>query len=374
MIANLLTDELRKQLPGIATALGCVADDLAIVDYEFWPKEYMLGEMRDKVVSVMGMSDGLPIIQRYRSQRPGPGGIGITYYENRLSPDIKYAISFLKGTYDDEYYLIVPKAQLFKLRRNVARLNKKCNKANEIPILPEGLMEEIIQNTVGFLLKAKEIEKYGVKIKRGLVLDGDPGNGKTMICRHIQKMCSQNGIRWGTITSADIDDAYQHKTLIELFQDYPVAFFDDIDVAYLNRAKGNGKIACSLLTAMDGMSQKGHLVRIFTTNEPLSELDPAFTRPGRIDKCITLRNPDEALRKKLVQTVWPEEIKLAINLEDLLAGSDGYSFAELEAIRTLLVTNKTLGDGHWDLKKAFKEFQSRRAEKRKGKGVGFGTN
>jgi hypothetical protein len=57
---------------------------------------------------------------------------------------------------------------------------------------------------------------------------------------------------------------------------YTVKFFDDIDVAYLDRKKGNGKMACSMLTAMDGMREDENLVRIFTTNEPVEELDPAF--------------------------------------------------------------------------------------------------
>jgi ATP-dependent 26S proteasome regulatory subunit len=100
----------------------------------------------------------------------------------------------------------------------------------------------------------------------------------------------------------------------------------------------------------------------------------AFTpRPGRIDKCITLENPTETLRRKLVETVWPEDIRNAIDVADLMQRSDGYSFAELEAIRTFLVTNKTLGSGTWDLNRAFDEFESRRAEKKRKniKKVGF---
>jgi hypothetical protein len=60
-------------------------------------------------------------------------------------------------------------------------------------------------------------------------------------------------------------------------------------------------------------------------------------------------------------------------MEKLILKSAEFSFAELEAIRTFLVTNKTLGDGKWDLDRAFDEFNARRAseKKRRGKGVGF---
>lgn len=372
-----LLPDLLPLLETIGQFLGCNAASLAVLDYDRWPNEYMSGESRDRAIGSNGSIAGLPLIQHHRLQRGGKrsNGVGVIYYESRLDPAIRYAVVTLKGAYDDESFLVVQKQNLFRLRRNVSRQNKDSGKAPEIPILPDGVLDEVVQNTIGFLLKAKEIEKYGVKIKRGLVLDGAPGNGKTMLCRYIQKLCSQNNIRWGTVTAADIDDAYSHKHLDELFQEHTVTFFDDIDVAYLNRGKGNGKMACSLLTAMDGMSQKGHLVRIFTTNEAISELDPAFTRPGRIDKCITLQNPTAELRKKLVETVWPEEIRQALNIEVLLGNSTGYSFAEMEAIRTLLVTNKTLGDGSWDLTKAFNEFESRRAENRRkgGSRVGFNS-
>jgi AAA+ superfamily predicted ATPase len=367
-----LISELRQQLPRVGDLLGTSADNLAIVDYDRWPKEYMGTDWRDRVLSTHGPLPDMPMLQRKRSQKSGPVGIGMCIYQNRLDETLKYIIATMIGSNGDENFLIVPKDKLFRLKRNAKRLNKESSQITEKPILGEGLLEEVVQNTVGFLLKAKEIEKFGVKIKRGIVLDGSPGNGKTMLCRYVQKLCSQNGISWGVVTSSDIDDAYEDKFLSDLFQMYTVTFFDDIDVAYMDRKKGNGKMACSLLTAMDGMSEKGHLIRIFTTNEPVSELDPAFTRPGRIDKCITLEKPTLKLRRQLVETVWPKEITQNIDVESLLNDSADFSFAELEAIRTFLVTNKTLGDGTWDLKRAFDEFNARRAEKkRRGTRAGF---
>jgi hypothetical protein len=267
--------------------------------------------------------------------------------------------------------MFVRKHNFMKLWRAAVQLNKLANQNACPPVLADGLLEEVVKNTVGFLKKAKRIEEYGVKIKRGILLMGDPGNGKTMLCRYIQKLCSQNGIDWGVITSADIDTAYGEKSLNDLFRQYTVSFFDDIDIQYMDRTKGNGKMACSLLTAMDGMLDSGHLVRIFTTNEEVKDLDKAFTRPGRIDKLITLKKPTESLRRKLI-TTWPEEIRNNISVEDCIQKSHDFSFAELEAIRTFLVTNKILGDDSWNLDLAFREFHCRR-EDDPVKGVGFNS-
>jgi AAA+ superfamily predicted ATPase len=369
-----LVADLHHEFPRVAKMLNEPMENLAVIDWVFFPNEYMTGDYRDRVIKTAGPLEGLPLIQKRRQQRNANIGTGVVIYENRLDPEIRYALVTMKGDYDDETFLIIRKDKLFRFRRNAIRLNKEANKILEVPILPDGVLETVMQNTVDFLLKSKEIEKYGVKIKRGLVLDGPPGNGKTMLCRYIQKLCSQNGLNWGVITSADMDEAHNDKNLTELFQKYTVSFFDDIDVAYMDRSKGNSKMACALLTAMDGMSDKGHLVRIFTTNEEVSELDPAFIRPGRIDKCITLEKPDADLRRKLVDNLWPEEIRNNIDVGLLVKESNEFSFAEMESIRTLLVTNKTLGDGKWDLEKAFEEFDSRNTNKnRKGK-FGFVSN
>lgn len=370
-----LVADLSHEFPRIANLLGEPADSLVIVEYDYFTNDYMTGDYRDRVIKTSGPVEGLPLLQKRRQQRNANIGTGIVIYENRLDSGIKYALVTMKGQYDDETFMIIRRDKLFRFRRNAIRLNKEASKILEVPILPEGVLETVMQNTVSFLLKSKEIEKYGVKIKRGLVLDGPPGNGKTMLCRYIQKLCTQNGINWGVITSADMDEAYNDKSLSELFQKNTVSFFDDIDVGYMDRGKGNSKMACALLTAMDGMSDKGHLVRIFTTNEEVSELDPAFIRPGRIDKCITLEKPDAKLRRRLVDTLWPEEIRNNIDVGKLVEESDDFSFAEMESIRTLLVTNKTLGDGKWDLEKAFNEFDARNTNKnRKGRFGFMGTN
>ena len=253
------------------------------------------------------------------------------------------------------------------------RLNKLANKNDKAPLLPPGVLDDVVKNTIGFLKNSKKIEKYGVKIKRGIILDGPPGNGKTMICRYIQKLCSQNSIRWGVVTSADIDKAYHDRNLSDLFQSYTVTFFDDIDVAYMDRTRGNGKMACSLLTAMDGITESEHLVRIFTTNESVESLDPVFTRPGRIDRCITISKPSAELRRRLVLEVWPKEISENIDVDFTVEQSNDFSFAELEAIRTFLVTNKVLGDGTWDVDRAFEEFDERKKEDAKSIGL-MGAN
>ena len=365
---------LKSRLHVIAQEFGVDSlDQLQVLDYDHFPSDYMISSYRDKPYKFEGIIPDLPFIQQRRRNSNTKLGYGLVFYENRLDKNLKYALFIDAGQWGDDIYLIAKKSDVYRLRRNAGRLNRLAGLMSSPPVLKEGILEELTRNTIGFLKRSRDIEKYGVKIKRGIILDGPPGNGKTMACKYIQKLCSQNEIRWGVVTSAEIDDAYKEKQLDYLFNRFDVTFFDDIDVGYMDRGKGNGKMACSLLTAMDGMYEgSGHVIRIFTTNELVDELDPAFTRPGRIDKRITFDRPDSTLRRKLVLDVWPQEIKENIDVEALVERSEGFSFAEVEAIRTFLVTEKILGSGVWNLEKAFDEYESRSAERKRG-GVGFGT-
>ena len=105
-------------------------------------------------------------------------------------------------------------------------------------------------------------------------------------------------------------------------------------------------------------------ILIFITNENLDDIDPAFIRPGRIDKCFMIRKPTPKMRRQLIEERWHDEILEYLDkdnrLDYLMEGSDGFSFAELESIKSILVTNKLMGTCNWDIEAAFKEFHEGR--------------
>lgn len=349
----LLLPDLCHVIPLIVAEFNLASHtELSVFEFTDLPMSYMNTDLRDRVIKTTGTISGVPFVQSKGSQSKGVIGQGITYLRPRDNQGPDYAIfNCYTVQHWDTRYIFVPKKDTFRFLRHVSRTSKLTCVENEMPILADGLLDEIVKNTVGFLLKSESIKRMGVRIRRGIILDGPPGNGKTMACRYIQKLCTQRGIRWGVITSSDIDAAYNNQSLSELMTKHTVSFFDDIDIGYMDRTKGNGKIACSLLTALDGMESTGHLVRIFTTNEKVKSLDKAFTRPGRIDRCITFEKPDASLRRKLVET-WPQEVLSNHNISDIVDKTNGCSFAELESVRTSIVTDLFLGNGKMTIDEA----------------------
>jgi hypothetical protein len=231
------------------------------------------------------------------------------------------------------------------------------------PVLPAGQRELLLQNTIGYL-ESKNLEKikaYGGRAKRGLLLTGPPGNGKTMACRWIWEECRQRGWEWRLVTPDSYRSARSSGNIEQLFtvERCGIIFFDDMDLAIRDREKGYETEDQSVfLSAMDGITSNEGVVFIFTTNCSLDLIDRAFKRPGRLDVVMHFNPPDKLLRGELMER-WHADIRSGINLELAIAGTEGYTFAELEELRNLLVM-RFMDAGEWNWDWALQQFDVNR--------------
>ena len=360
--------ELCKQLPRVAEMLNIKIEDMHILENAM--RRHMHGNKRDRLIKWEGLVKGMPPI-RYRAGMQSSSFVthpcvGLSLYETQTDEQLKKPIKYVVFAAGDgpgeenEHFIICEKGKLFRLERYWRRLRNQREFDPTPPILEPGFLDDILNSSVGFLLRANEIEKYNVSLRRGIVLSGDPGNGKTMTCRWICELCDEYDISYNSVNGAHIEHAYKKGELDELMASATVMFFDDIDVSFFNRdssrTTGDGKMCCAMLSAMDGMMQEGHCIRIFTTNERIEDMDRAFKRPGRIDRVFEFKVPSLGLRKQLVDT-WHPEILAEIDASEVARRTEGYSFAEVNAIKDMLVTNKLFGDETWNLDRAMELFE-----------------
>jgi cell division protease FtsH len=199
----------------------------------------------------------------------------------------------------------------------------------------------------------RRIKEYGGRAKRGVLLTGAPGNGKTMACRWIWEECRRRHWEWRLVTP----DAYRQargacnaqEAVRELFavDRRGIVFFDDMDLALRDRETVHEtEDQAVFLSALDGISINEGVVYVFTTNCDLDLIDRAFKRPGRLDLVLHFRAPDAALRRRLVER-WHEDIKKRINLDHAVAATDGYSVAEVEELKNLLIL-RFMESNQWD--------------------------
>jgi len=183
----------------------------------------------------------------------------------------------------------------------------------------------------------------GVKPPRGVLLYGPPGSGKTLIARAV---ANETGAFFFLINGPEImskmageSESNLRKAFEEAEKNSPaIIFIDEIDSIAPKRDKTNGeverRIVSQLLTLMDGLKQRAHVVVIGATNRPNS-MDPALRRFGRFDREIDIGVPDENGRLEIFR-IHTRNMKLDddVDPEAIARDTHGFVGADMAALCT----------------------------------------
>jgi hypothetical protein len=271
-------------------------------------------------------------------------------------------------------------------RRDYRRLYRAalhCRRDDESPcsppVLPQEQLDLLWKNSIGYLEgpNLERIKQYGGRAKRGVLLTGAPGNGKTMACRWIWEECRKRRWEYRLVTPDSYRAARAHDSIEALFgvERRGIVFFDDMDLALRDRDKVHEtEDQAVFLSAMDGIAISEGVVFVFTTNCSLDLIDRAFKRPGRLDVVLNFKAPDAELRRRLLER-WHPEVRAHLDEGEAVASTDGYSFAEIEELKNLLVMH-FMDTGAWDWGWALKQFDINRQElsSRPQRHVGFANH
>jgi len=183
----------------------------------------------------------------------------------------------------------------------------------------------------------------GVKPPRGILLFGPPGTGKTLIARAV---ANETGAFFFLINGPEImsklageSESNLRKAFEEAEKNSPaIIFIDEIDAIAPKREKTHGeverRIVSQLLTLMDGLKQRSHVVVMGATNRPNS-IDPALRRFGRFDREVDIGIPDQVGRLEVLR-IHTKNMKLSedVDLVQIAAETHGHVGADLAALCT----------------------------------------
>ncbi len=184
-------------------------------------------------------------------------------------------------------------------------------------------------------------KRLGIDPPKGILLRGPPGCGKTLLARAV---ANESEAYFISINGPEIMSKFygeSEKKLRKIFIDAEekspsIIFIDEIDAIAPKRESVTGeverRVVAQLLALMDGLHGRGKVIVIGATNRPNS-LDPALRRPGRFDREIEIKVPNEKGRREVFQ-IHTRNMPLdkKISLKDYANITHGFVGADIMAV------------------------------------------
>ena len=202
--------------------------------------------------------------------------------------------------------------------------------------------KEELQDVVDFLKNPEKYRRLGAKITRGVLLVGEPGNGKTLMAKAV---AGEANCPFFSISGSDFIEVFVgvgaarvRDLFVQARKNAPsIIFIDEIDAVGRHRGSGLGgghdereQTLNQLLTEMDGFQTKeGTVIVIAATNRP-DVLDKALLRPGRFDRRVEVPFPDLKSREKIL-ALHAKGVKIddSVDLSKIARGTPGFTGADL---------------------------------------------
>lgn len=221
-------------------------------------------------------------------------------------------------------------------------LELKSIQTDELYSLPSEELLDIVNDIINFWEKKAVYDQYKFVHKRGILMYGAPGNGKSGIIQLITKHLIEemNGV------VINIKDAYsldRYSKIIHPFRSIEpnrpiIVILEDLD-AMLSE---DNWIVSTALNLLDGVKQVNNVVYIATTNYPEKLEERVANRPSRFDRRYEIALPNKLVRSEYIKHKLTKDDLEKINLEEWVEQTEGMSLSHLkELIISVIVLGKT---------------------------------
>jgi hypothetical protein len=167
-------------------------------------------------------------------------------------------------------------------------------------VLPDAVRALIDRAIVGFYRHKDALAGLGIELKRGILLHGPPGTGKTSISLYLAGLLPDF-----TVCFVCGDQLLAPRAVCQMarYLQPAMVVFEDIDLIAVERnSNGLATVLGELMNQIDGCEPTDQVLFVMNTNS-LARLESAVrNRPGRVDQIIEIPLPDRAARRQLLAT------------------------------------------------------------------------
>jgi len=234
-------------------------------------------------------------------------------------------------------------------------LRKKNISVDELFYLPSNEVLDIVQDIKNFWESEQKFKDYKLLHKRGILLYGDPGCGKSGIIQ----LCTSHLVNelGGIVLNIDSGEALEKlegflTTIRKIEPKRPITvILEDVD-----GIAGDVKYYTSLLlNLLDGLKQTQNIVYIATTNYP-EKLEERFTnRPSRFDRRYHIDLPNEEVRESYLRNKISKKDLSNEEIKKWVKETEGMSLAHLKELVVSVIVIGNSFDHSINLLKSLKE-------------------
>ena len=189
-------------------------------------------------------------------------------------------------------------------------------------VLPDELLTDIERQVIGVAAHSRRLLASGQHLKRGILLYGAPGTGKTHTVRYLLGLLPEMTVI--AISGRALDRIREACSVARALQP-AVVVVEDVDLIAEERTARPGEhpLLFQLLNEMEGLNPADNVTFLLTTNRA-DLLEPALAaRPGRVDLAAELPLPDAGARRALLRLYQGNLVLDGVDLDEVVERTDG---------------------------------------------------
>lgn len=249
-------------------------------------------------------------------------------------------------------------------------IQKQLHFSDDLIELPMSETTEIMNEIKRFWSREDVFKRYGYTQKRGILLHGPPGCGKSyliqVLAKHLIQEMKGIVINLKDYESVELFLEFAGPVIRKIEKNTPIiVIMEDID----NILEYSNSVLTKVLNMLDGLKQINKVVYIATTNYPEKLQDRISNRPSRFDRKFRISVPDDAVREYYIRYKLKPEDLAKIDIKKWVTQTKGLSIAH---IKELIISCIILDVSFEDAMKQLKSMGNRTSSMSDGGGnIGF---